>query len=190
MQFGNQTTYLFTVAIPAAAKYFAANWQNIIKAAWDYSVATLGQFGNWILNVFNSINWSGLWEGFKQSVQWVIDNTVNVFKSIPALVRGAASFAGIWKDQAKDAVNQAAKELAKMPDAVADAAKKMKEATDANPPFILPERQAGEMEKRLQDKYNRQGKALGEAYAEFRKRRLEEIGKGFGASRCRACPMR
>jgi hypothetical protein len=88
-------------------------------------------------------------------IQNLATNIVAIFAHLPGLIAGTTKWSDVWKPLETGFV-------------------------DIVPKLKLPDRETGELEKQLKDQYDRQGAVLGEAYAAFRKRRLDEIGKGFG----------
>jgi hypothetical protein len=69
VKFANEVQYFFTEVIPAVVRWFADDWQNILR---DVFV--------WTTTVFSNL----------------AKNIVNVIKNIPKLLKGEVSFSDLW----------------------------------------------------------------------------------------------
>lgn len=174
VEFANEVSHFFTDALPAMLGWLKENWPKVFKQVYDWTVDSLATtIMNW-QTLFENIPWGRLWEGLKASVEAQIDNIVRVFRSLPALISGAANFAGLWQDQAHEAVGNVIGELQSIPAL----------ANSALPPLIIPPRILGEWEQQLRAEFAEMGSTLSENWTDFRRRRLEEMSRGMfeGAS--------
>lgn len=174
VEWGNTLVYWLTDVVPAAVKWFAANWRDIVNAVVTWSQSAFQALVENIQALFKSIPWASLWEGYKATVKSVANRTVEVLRGIPdAVKRGASVFARIWAgDQEEEAmVSGRVKEALKpIPEMVA-------QTTAGIPPFQLPVRQIGQLERQLREEFERQRGAVKESWEAFRDKKLKEFQK-------------
>lgn len=160
-----EITHFFTDVVPAVLAYFQQNWRAIFTEAFMFFVDINQRLGDIIVNTFQSIDWGGLWDGFKEGVRSVAENAVNVFVAIPEMVAGLISFEDVWADQAGTAVANITEELSTLPDAI----------EQGLPPLVIPPRQMSELETQLRAEFAQMGAALGTSYEAFRQQRIAEL---------------
>lgn len=160
--------YFFQDYLPALATWAWNNWLSLAHEALTELGRMIKEVGGSLSDsFFDAKFFQAIGENVKEGFRQIVANIVEVLRNIGEIVSGAKTFQGIWKDFVS-APSKTLGELFKP--------KKVGEKTKtSSEPFVAPERKASEEEARIKEEFDRLGALLKESYAEFRKRRLEEI---------------
>lgn len=174
VKMGNEIVWVFTTLVPAALEWLQENWPGVIEGLVTWTVAMWSKMGELTINLFNSIPWEGLWEGFRAAAIQTVLKTAQLLANIPALMTDLNPFRLIESIWASTPMNGG------WADRFSDNVKRALAGQDMVIPmgkFKIPDRIPGDLEQKLKDEYEKLGAELGEDFAEFRERKLLEWGE-------------
>jgi hypothetical protein len=137
------------------------NFGQVASLVWMSIKLSAVQLFNWLVYQFTDVlptaaewfgeNWVGIFDGLVDLTTEFVENLIDTFANLPALITRDLKMADIWGKFGQGAF------------------KNVK-------PLVLPERILGPIEAQLRKEFDDAKGALGISYAEFRAKKLEEIG--------------